>query len=180
MEQLFFYIFAFIAVAAAIAVITVKNPIHSAVFLIVCLIQVAALYVLLKIPFLAAVQIFIYVGAVMVLFLFAVMIIDIGKERLKEQIHSQKKYAIPAVILFFMATGYMVLRGKLTVPAPNDPTSLPGFHIEGIGKFLYTKYIFPFELVSVLLLVALVGAIVLVMKDKKGTRSKDHSIDEKS
>lgn len=179
MEQLFFYIFAVIAVAAALAVITVKNPVHSAVSLIVCLIQVAALYVLLKIPFLAAVQVFIYVGAVMVLFLFAVMIIDIGKERLKEQIHGQKKYAIPAVILFFMATGYMVLWGKLTVPTPNDPTSLPGFHIEGIGKFLYTKYIFPFEIVSVLLLVALVGAIVLVMKDKKGNRPKDHTIDEK-
>jgi len=179
MEQLFFYIFAVIAVAAALAVITVKNPVHSAVSLIVCLIQVAALYVLLKIPFLAAVQIFIYVGAVMVLFLFAVMIIDIGKERLKEQIHGQKKYAIPAVILFFMATGYMVLWGKLTVPTPNDSAPLPGFHIEGIGKFLYTKYIFPFELVSVLLLVALVGAIVLVMKDKKGNRPKDHTIDEK-
>ena len=179
MEQLLFYIFAVIAVAAALAVITVKNPVHSAVSLIVCLIQVAALYVLLKIPFLAAVQIFIYVGAVMVLFLFAVMIIDIGKERLKEQIHGQKKYAIPAVILFFMATGYMVLWGKLTVPTPNDPASLPGFHIEEIGKFLYTKYIFPFEIVSVLLLVALVGAIVLVMKDKKGKRPKDHTIDEK-
>ena len=78
-EQVFFYIFAVVAVVSAIAVISSRNPVHSALYLIVCLLQVAAMYILLRAPFLAAVQVFIYVGAVMVLFLFAVMVLDMGK-----------------------------------------------------------------------------------------------------
>jgi NADH-quinone oxidoreductase subunit J len=79
MEQIFFYIFAGVAVASAIGMIAAKNPVRSAIFLITCLLQVAALYILLRAPFLAAVQVFIYVGAVMVLFLFVVMVLDVGK-----------------------------------------------------------------------------------------------------
>jgi NADH-quinone oxidoreductase subunit J len=150
MEQLFFYIFAAIAVISALGVISVKNPVHSAVFLIACLLQVAAIFILLRSPFLAAVQVFIYVGAVVVLFLFAVMMLDIGRERLKEQIHGQKKIAVPAVILFLVLAGYLV--------AANT---------EILGRLLYTRYIFPFEAVSVLLLVALIGAIILIIKEKE-------------
>ncbi len=165
MEQLFFYIFAVIAVLSALGVVTARNPVHSAIFLIACLLQVAALFILLRSPFLAAVQVFIYVGAVMVLFLFAVMMLDIGKERLKEHIHGQRIIAVPAVILLFAMAGYLALKGNLIAPVGKYSEALLVKNTEVLGKLLYTKYIFPFEVVSVLLLVALVGAIVLVMKE---------------
>ena len=171
MEILFFTIFGLLAIASAVAVVTLRNPVHSAVCLIVCLLQIAALYILLRSPFLAAVQVFIYVGAVMVLFLFAVMMLDIGKERLKRHIHGQRKIALPAVLVLLVAAAVLVLRGRLTAPlGPYTETALAA-NTEVLGKLLYTRYIFPFEVVSVLLLAALIGAIVLVMKDRgKGRR----------
>jgi NADH-quinone oxidoreductase subunit J len=167
MELLFFYIFAAIAVISALGVITAKNPIHSAVFLIVCLLQVAAVFILLRSPFLAVAQVFIYVGAVVVLFLFAVMMLDIGKERLRERIHGQLKYAVGAVFLFFVMAGYLILKGRLSAPLGKYTQAELAENTEILGKLLYTKYIFPFEVVSVLLLVALIGAIVLVNKQKE-------------
>jgi len=166
MEQIFFYIFAFIAVVSALAVILVKNPVHSAIYLILCLLQAAALFVLLRAPFLAAVQVFIYVGAVIVLFLFVVMVLDIGKEKFGERIHGQGFLAIPVVVLFLVITGYMVFKGRLIAPAGNFDESVLAKNTEVLGKLLYTKYIFPFEVVSILLLVALVGSIVLVLRKK--------------
>jgi NADH-quinone oxidoreductase subunit J len=167
MEQLFFYIFAAIAVISALGVISVKNPVHSAIYLIACLLQVAAIFILLRSPFLAAVQVFIYVGAVVVLFLFAVMMLDIGRERLKEQIHGQKKIAVPAVILLLVLAGYLVLQGRLSAPLGKYTATALAANTEILGRQLYTRYIFSFEVVSVLLLVALIGAIILIIKQKE-------------
>ena len=167
MELLFFNLFAFMAVVFATGVIAMKNPVHSAVSLILCLLQVAAIYILLRAPFLAAVQVFIYVGAVMVLFLFAVMVLDIGRERLKAQVHGQAGIGLLATALLFAMGVGLVVRGRITVaPGPYTDAMLAE-NTEVVGKLLYTKYIFPFEVVSVLLLVALIGAVVLVMKEKK-------------
>ena len=167
MESFFFYIFAIIAVGSALGVITLKNPVHSAACLIVCLLQVAALYVLLRMPFLAAVQVFIYVGAVMVLILFAVLVLNIGKERLTEHIHGQRGYAVAAVAVFFMIAVSLVFRGKIIAPLGKYSEAMLEKNTEVLGRLLYTKYVFPFEVVSVLLLAALIGAIVLVMKEKR-------------
>ncbi len=145
MEQVFFYIFAFIAVVSALAVILVKNPVHSAIYLILCLLQAAALFVLLRAPFL---------------------VLDIGKEKFGERIHGQGYLAIPVVALFLGITGYLVFKGRLTAPAGSFDESALVKNTEVLGKLLYTKYIFPFEVVSILLLVALVGAIVLVLRKK--------------
>ena len=166
MEQIFFYLFSVVTVASAIGVITTRNPVHSAIFLITCLLQVAALYILLRAPFLAAVQVFIYVGAVMVLFLFVVMVLDIGKERFKEHLHGQSIVAIPILIVLLGVISYLLFNAKLPAPVRDDAPAPLVKHTEVLGKLLYTKYIFPFEVVSVLLLVALIGAIVLVMKKK--------------
>jgi len=166
MELIFFYIFAAVAVLSAAGVVTLKNPVHSAVCLIVCLLQIAALYILLRAPFLAAVQVFIYVGAVMVLILFAVMVLDIGKERLKEHIHSQATIAVSAVAVFFIIGCYLLFKGELIAPLGPYTEALLEKNTEVLGKLLYTAYVFPFEVVSVLLLVALVGAIALVLKEK--------------
>jgi NADH-quinone oxidoreductase subunit J len=167
MESIFFYIFAGIAVVCAAGVITARNPVHSAVCLILCLLQVAALYILLRSPFLAAVQIFIYVGAVMVLFLFAVMMLDIGKEKMQRHVHGQRKIALATVVVLLAMMGAMALSGRLTAPAGPYPDAALTNNTEVLGRLLYTQYIFAFEVVSVLLLVALVGAIVLVMRAKK-------------
>lgn len=165
-EQLFFYVFAIVAVGSAIAVISVRNPVHSAFYLIICLIQVAAIFILLRSPFLAAVQVFIYVGAVMVLFLFAVLVLDLGREVIKEHLHQQAPLAIITVLILVGFMGYIILQGGITVPLGEFNEAALMKNTEVIGKKLFTKYIFPFEVVSLLLLVALVGAVVLVMREK--------------
>ncbi len=167
MEQLFFYIFAAMAIASAIGVISDKNAVHSAFYLIITLLQVAAIFVLLRSPFLAAVQVFIYVGAVMVLFLFAVMVLDVGKEELSARLNEQSVIAIPAVLVMLLMIGFLVVRGHLTAPpGAYTESELIGRSTEVIGRSLYTRYIFPFEIVSILLLIALIGAITLVMKER--------------
>lgn len=165
-EQVFFYIFAVVAVVSAIAVVTVRNPVHCALYLIVCLLQVAALFILLRAPFLAAVQVFVYVGAVMVLFLFAVMVLDLGKIQVKKYMHEQSVLAVPVVVVVFFMVGYLILKGELTAPLGVYTEAALAKNTEVVGKLLYTKFIFPFEIVSVLLLVALIGAIVLVKREK--------------
>ena len=169
MEQAFFFLFAALAVFSAFGVIAVKNPVHSAVCLITCLLQLAALYVLLRAPFLAAVQVFIYVGAVVVLFLFAVMMLDIGRERLKDQLHGQRWVVVTVIVSFFALAAYLVVNGELSAPPGEFAEPMLARNTEVIGRLLYTRYIFPFEVVSFLLLVALVGAIVLVNRDKGGS-----------
>lgn len=173
MEQLFFYIFALVAIVSAVLVVSVRNAVHSAFYLIICLLQVAAIFILLRSPFLAAVQVFIYVGAVMVLFLFAVMVLDIGREKTKDYIHSQWLPAVGVIIALLLVLGYMVKGGKLSAELGIYNEAVLAKNTEVIGKALFTQYIFPFEVVSLLLLVALVGAIVLVMKDKTRPRKNN-------
>ncbi|MBI1913069.1 MAG: NADH-quinone oxidoreductase subunit J [Deltaproteobacteria bacterium] len=171
MEQIFFYIFSILAIISAVMVVSVRNAVHSAFYLIVCFLQVAAIFILLRAPFLAAVQVFVYVGAVMVLFLFAVMVLDIGKEQFKEHLHTQAIPAIVTVIALFATMGYLVSQGRITVPLGKFTEEALSKNTEVIGKSLFTQYIFPFEVVSLLLLIALVGAIVLVLKEKKGKQA---------
>ncbi|MBI5049045.1 MAG: NADH-quinone oxidoreductase subunit J [Deltaproteobacteria bacterium] len=167
MEQIFFYIFAIATVASAIAVISLRNPVHSAISLMVCFLQVAALFILLRSPFLAAVQVFIYVGAVVVLFLFAVMVLDLGKERFGEYLHHQRPIALVVVIGFVFVMGFTILHGSLDAQLGNYTEKALVKNTEIMGKLLFTKYVFPFEVVSLLLLIALIGAIVLAMKEKR-------------
>lgn len=166
MELIFFYIFAILAVASAIAVISLRNPVHSAVFLMVCFLQVAAIFILLRSPFLAAVQVFVYVGAVMVLFLFAVMVLDLGKERFGEHLHHQSPMAIIIIIGLVFVMGLGLAKAKLDAPIGKYTEAAMAKNTEVMGELLYTKYVFPFEVVSLLLLIALIGAIVLVMKER--------------
>ncbi|MBI5894419.1 MAG: NADH-quinone oxidoreductase subunit J [Deltaproteobacteria bacterium] len=166
MELIFFYIFAIFAVSSAIAVISLRNPVHSAVFLMVCFLQVAAIFILLRSPFLAAVQVFVYVGAVMVLFLFAVMVLDLGKERFGEHLHHQSPIAIIIIIGLVFVMGLGLAKAKLDAPIGKYTEAAMAKNTEVMGELLYTKYVFPFEVVSLLLLIALIGAIVLVMKER--------------
>lgn len=171
-EQFFFYMFAIVAIVSAVLVISVRNPVHSAFYLIVCFLQVAAIFILLRSPFLAAVQVFIYVGAIMVLFLFAVLVLDIGREQFRERFHGQTVPALVAIAGLFVVMGILLVSGRITAPlGPFDEPALMK-NTEVIGKSLYTSYIFPFEIVSILLLIALIGAVVLVMRER-GKENKD-------
>ena len=164
-EQFFFIIFAVVAVLSSLAVVMLRNPVHCAIYLMVALLQVAALFLLLRAPFLAVVQVFIYVGAVMVLFLFAVFLLDVRKAMMEFFRPGHRPWAIIIVAIVLIET-LMVIAGsglsKMQLAENMIETS-----VEGLGRALFTDFIFPFEIVSVVLLVAMVGAIVMAKaKDK--------------
>ena len=162
MEFGFFLFFAAIAIASALLVIVAKNPIHSALALMVCLVQVAALFVLLGSPFLAAIQIFVYVGAVMVLFLFVIMMLDV-REAARVRFLQGGTFPTLVVLVLLGAEMLILLLGSERFPAvaASREGILGEGALERLSTTLFTDYLFPFEVASVILLVALVGAIVL-------------------
>ena len=165
MEQAIFLLFAGVAIAAAILVVIARNPIHSALALVVALVQVAAVFVLLHSPFLAAIQIFVYVGAVMVLFLFVIIMLDVRKEARAPFLD---RAIAPALVILVLLGGEMIAllvsSERLAQLSPSPAVSADG-QLEGLSKTLFADYLLPFEAASVLLLVALVGAIILARRD---------------
>ncbi len=161
MEFGFFLLFAAVTVAAALLVVIARNPIHSALALMVCLVQVAALFILLGSPFLAAIQIFVYVGAVMVLFLFVIMMLDV---REAARVRFLRGGTIPTLVVLVLLGAEMLIlllgSERLPVHAAGGAGTL-----ERLSTTLFTDYLFPFEVASVILLVALVGAIVLARSE---------------
>jgi len=171
MEMLFFLLFASIAVISAILVVTLRNPVHCVISLVVCFFQVACLFVLLKSPFLAGAQLFVYVGAIMVFFVFAVFLLDIKSVMASDLFGKWAWYGIPLAIILFIEMIILISRGSFGVPAMQDPAIESLLNIgkstEAVGMALYTKYLLPFEIISILLLVAFVGAVLLMVKGKK-------------
>ena len=164
-EQLFFIAFAGVAVLSALAVVMMRNPVHSALALMTCLFQVACLFVLLRSPFLAAVQIFIYVGAIMVLFLFVVLILDVRQIAMDAFRFRRPWVVIGVGIAIAAEIEFIVFASKykfadLAAPAAETEVAV-------LGRELFTTFLFPFEVVSVVLLVAMVGAIVLT-REREG------------
>ena len=162
MEFGFFLFFAAISIASALLVVIAKNPIHSALALMVCLVQVAALFILLGSPFLAAIQIFVYVGAVMVLFLFVIMMLDV-REAARVRFLQGGTFPTLVVLVLLGAEMLILLLGSERFPvSATDMEVVRGEGaLERLSTTLFTDYLFPFEVASVILLVALVGAIVL-------------------
>jgi len=161
-----FSITAAIAVASAIAVIATKNSVHSAVFLALNFLCFAVLYLLLHAEFLFYVQIAVYAGAIMVLFLFVVMLIRVRTEGTEpDELRWQKPIAFALGILL-IGLAFLIGRAAAggTVRMPEVATEFGT--VEAIGKLLLTKYLLPFELTSVLLLVAILGAVVLARKEE--------------
>jgi NADH-quinone oxidoreductase subunit J len=165
MEQAIFFLFAVVAVASGLLVVLARDPIHSALSLIVSLVQVAAIFILLGSPFLAAIQIFVYVGAVMVLFLFVIMMLDVRKEA---RARFLEKGVAPTLVVVVLLGGEML---ALLLASDRLPTLASGARpdsagsLEELSKTLFSDYLFPFEVASVVLLVALVGAIVLARRE---------------
>jgi NADH-quinone oxidoreductase subunit J len=155
-----FGLIALIVVASALGLVLKRNPIHGALFLVVNLGGIAALYLMLGAEFLAAAQVIVYAGAIMVLFVFAIMVLIPGKEETGPD--PRRRYrlaAVPIGALLLVELMLIVARRGAMPPAPSVPG--PGGGVETIGRLLFTSYLFPFELTSLLLLAAMVGVMLL-------------------
>jgi len=159
----FFYFLSALAVLSGIVVITRRNPVHSALSLIVTLLSLAGLYLMLYAPFVAGVQIILYAGGIMVLFLFVIMLVSIERAQREYQFNKQWIVGIcaTAVLGVLLVLGYS--EGKAIFPA--IPAAMPeNTNTQEIAIFLYGNYLLPFEVASLLLLVAIVGAVVMAKK----------------
>jgi NADH-quinone oxidoreductase subunit J len=176
----FFYLFAVVTVAAGFMVIAAKNPVHAVLFLILAFFNAAGLFILLGAEFLAMILVVVYVGAVAVLFLFVVMMLDVDFAELREGF--LQFLPIGGLVgLILLVELVLVLGGMLVSPetaasaaAPTPPLSETS-NIAAIGELLYTRYIFFFQMAGLVLLVAMVGAIVLTLRHKEGVKRQDIS-----
>ncbi len=170
MELYFFLFFAVVAVVSSVAMILQRNPIYCVLLLIMVMISIAGLYLMLDAQFVAIIQIVVYAGAIMVLFLFVIMLLNLSRED-GGALRIQKPLAVLLTSLLFLPVAAMVMSytgGETTPPVDGD---LAGYgEVEQIGSLLFTKYLLPVEIAAVLLLIAIVGAVVLT---GKGTVSVD-------
>jgi len=176
MQLALFAFFAVIAIGSAIMVIAGHNVLYSALFLILNLFSIAAVYILLKAEFLAGVQVLVYAGAIMVLFLFVVLLINIEEVRFVKPFH--KLRVIPSLLTVLLALEIIyLLKESFLVPEIKagalQAVSLAGT-TELIGQKLFTDYLFPFEVASLLLLAAMIGAIIFARPEKED-KSRDLS-----
>jgi NADH-quinone oxidoreductase subunit J len=175
--QILFYAFALVLLAAALGVITLKNPVHSALCLVLTFFSAAAIWLLVEAEFLAIVLVLVYVGAVMVLFLFVVMMLDIDIEALRRGFvkHAWLGGTV-AALLMVEIVGVVVAKGlspKLDMKAGMAAVAPDASNATDLGVAIYTRYLYPFELAAVLLLVAIIAAIVLTMRRRQGLKVQD-------
>ena len=175
--QVLFYTFAAIMVGAGLGVITSRNPVHSALSLVLCFFTSAALWLLMEADFRGIVLVLVYVGAVMVLFLFVVMMLDIHVEELRQ---GWTRYAwlgwlVTALVIFELVG--VVLARKLGVDTTQTPVPLPPDYSSAreLGTVLFTRYAYAIEVAAMLLLVAIVAAIALTMRKRPGLKVQDVS-----
>jgi NADH-quinone oxidoreductase subunit J len=170
-ELAVFYFFAAILLYAGIRTVTCRNPVHAALHLVLAFFTAAAIWLLLRAEFLAITLVLVYVGAVMVLFLFVVMMLDINLDRLREGFWSHLPLGIVVGLLIVLEMGSLVLIGfeRAEYALPPDPG--PGYsNTKELGRLLYTDYVYPFELAAIILLVAIIAAIALTMRKRKDTK----------
>ncbi|HDL03285.1 MAG TPA: NADH-quinone oxidoreductase subunit J [candidate division Zixibacteria bacterium] len=160
-SQPVFYLLSLALILCALMVVTLKNIFHCAIFLILALFTVAGLYILLHAEFLAAVQVLIYVGAVSVLMIFAIMLTSQISSKVIKQSNEQSTVAFVAAFFFLIASQLALWKTKWNI----GEVELPEKNILSLGKLLMTDYVLPFEVVSILLLAALIGAVVLARRE---------------
>ena len=171
--QVLFYLFAAILVLAALGVITSRNPVYSALALVLCFVTAAAIWLLLEAEFLAVVLVLVYVGAVMVLFLFVIMMLDVNYEHLRRHFKTYLPVgaAVGILVLVEMA---LVLVGSYAKPIAVSAARTPDVdNTKMLGRLLYTDYAYPFEIAAVILLVAIVAAIALTHRKRKETKHQN-------
>ncbi|HEX4844494.1 MAG TPA: NADH-quinone oxidoreductase subunit J [Limnobacter sp.] len=166
----FFYVFAAILVFAALRVITARNPVHAALYLVLSFFSAAAIWMLLEAEFLAISLVLVYVGAVMVLFLFVVMMVDINMDKVRAGFWKNLPIAAIVGSLIAFQMSVVLLRGfwdpNMETPEQASNNTL------ALGKLLYTEYLYPFEVAALILLVAMVAAIALTLRKRKDTKGQ--------
>ncbi len=165
-DTVLFYVFALLTLGGGVFTITRRSAVHSAISLIVSLLGVAGLYLLQQAEFLFAVQIVLYVGGIMVLFLFVIMLVNLDEAAKERQFNGQWAIAIAATLAVAAELGYFLYRGKdafrIADTAPAAASALG--NVEQVADSLFSEYLLPFEIASVLLLVAVVGSVVMAKK----------------
>lgn len=174
--EILFYAFSGVLLVSAVGVITARNPVHAALFLVFSFFNSAVLWMLLEAEFLAIVLVLVYVGAVMVLFLFVVMMLDINVAQVREGFTRYAPLGILIALIVVAEIGSVVWVKSLgTEVTPVAQVAVePGYSNTGaLGELLYSKYLYPFELAAVILLLAIVAAIVLTMRRRAGLKQQD-------
>ena len=173
-----FYVFAALMLFAAFKVITARNPVHAALFLVLAFFQAAAIWMLLKAEFLAITLVLVYVGAVMVLFLFVVMMLDVNIDSMRQGFwkHFPVAGGVGAIIALEMS--YVLMGGFREPPKAAGTAGQIGAQVSNtkeLGKVLYSDYIYPLEIAAVILLVAIIAAIALTLRERKDSKSQNPS-----
>ena len=170
-QTFLFYAFSAILVFAALRVVTARNPVHAVLWLVLAFFTAAAHWLMLKAEFLAIVLVLVYVGAVMVLFLFVVMMLDINFDNLRKQFRSYLPVAATVGALVLIEMALTLLGSRLAVPAGNAPgPAAGGSNTKALGALVYTEYVYPFEIAAVILLVAIIAAIALTHRQRRETK----------
>ena len=176
--SIFFYTFSAVMLFAAFKVITSRNPVHSALYLVLCFFQASAIWMLLQAEFLSITLILVYVGAVMVLFLFVVMMLDINIEAMRKGFwcHFPLAASIGAVLALELASvllgGFRLTQAPVTAALPEGQQYS---NTKELGIVLYTEYLYPLEVAAVILLVAIVAAIALTLRERKDSKAQNPS-----
>ena len=170
-----FYLFSAVLLFAALRVITSRNPVHAALYLVLAFFQASGIWMLLKAEFLSITLVLVYVGAVMVLFLFVVMMIDINLDTLKKDFwkHFPLAAFIGAVLALELASVLMGGFRSSQIAVDTAVSGAPVSNNRDLGVLLYTEYLYPLEIAAVILLVAIVSAIALTMRERKDTKAQD-------
>lgn len=170
-----FYVFAALLLFAAFRVITARNPVHAALFLVLAFFQAAAIWILLKAEFLAITLVLVYVGAVMVLFLFVIMMLDINIDSMRQGFWKHFPLAAGIGALIALEMGVVLMGGFRLSEGPQTPEVLAAQaeNTKALGVLLYTEYIYPMEVAAVLLLVGIVAAIALTLRERKDSKHVD-------
>ena len=179
-QALIFYLFAAVAILAAVAVVTARNPVHAVLFLILVFFNTAGLFILMGAEFLAMILVVVYVGALAVLFLFVIMMLDINFLRLREGF--QRYLPLGAVVGVVLLVELLIVLGGLALdPAVAERAASPlaalgeVTNTRALGKLIYTEYVYVFQASGIILLVAMVGAIVLTHRRRPDVRRQDIS-----
>jgi len=173
-KAFFFYLFASVTVFAALRVVTARNPVHSVLYLMLTFFSAAAIWLLLRAEFLAITLVLVYIGAVMVLFLFVVMMVDINIDRLREGFWSNLPVAAFVGVLVVLELAAVLWQQFGRVGSADAPRLPADYNkTKALGKLIYTEYVYAFEIAAVLLLVAIVAAIALTLRRRVGVKSQD-------
>ena len=171
-----FYVFAALLLFAAFRVITARNPVHAALYLVLAFFQAAAIWILLKAEFLAIALVLVYVGAVMVLFLFVVMMLDINLDGVRQGFWKHFPLAGTVGAIIALEMSYVLMGGFREPPKIASAGAQIGVQVSNtkeLGKVLYSQYLYPLEIAAVILLVAIIAAIALTLRERKDSKSQN-------